>query len=87
MHAMLPQVHASKTRLSKQLEPDSFPLNYQTAMRVIRDAVSAVKPAPVVVAEGANTMDQARCAPNRRCMQQGGVALLVRLFARQCNTC
>ncbi|KAK9828489.1 hypothetical protein WJX72_000277 [[Myrmecia] bisecta] len=51
---------ASKAKLEQRLESDTFPLDYNTSMRVIRDAISAVTPAPVVVAEGANTMDSAR---------------------------
>ena len=43
-------------RLAKTTEP----LDYTTTLRIIRDAILAVKPAPVVVAEGANTMDNAR---------------------------
>ena len=40
---------------------EAFPLDYSTALRVIRDALLGIAPAPVVVSEGANTMDNARC--------------------------
>jgi hypothetical protein len=40
----------------------AFPLDYSTTLAVIREAISAVTPAPVVVSEGANTMDNARWA-------------------------
>ena len=39
---------------------EAYPLDYQTVMRVLRDALALVKPEPVVVSEGANTMDNAR---------------------------
>ena len=55
------QVAANKGKLAKRLAPDAFPLDYSTAMRVIRDAAAALSPAPVVSCEGANTMDNARC--------------------------
>lgn len=55
------QVAANKGKLAKRLAPDAFPLDYSTAMRVIRDAAAALSPAPVISCEGANTMDNARC--------------------------
>ncbi len=51
---------SAKAKLEKSLGGDAFPLDYSTSMRVIRDALAAVSPAPVVVSEGANTMDNAR---------------------------
>ena len=54
------QVTSAKAKLEKSVSGDAFPLDYSTSMRVIRDALHAVTPAPVVVSEGANTMDNAR---------------------------
>lgn len=56
------QAAAAHRKLEARLAAEAYPLDYSTAMRVIRDALAAVTPAPVVVAEGANTMDNARCA-------------------------
>ena len=55
------QAAGSKAKLEKRLEPTAYPLDFSTALRVVRDALSAIRPAPVVVSEGANTMDNARC--------------------------
>ena len=52
---------ANKEKLAARLAPDAFPLDYSTALRVIRDAAARLTPAPVVSCEGANTMDNARC--------------------------
>ena len=57
------QVAANKEKLAARLAPDAFPLDYSTALRVIRDAAAQLTPAPVVSCEGANTMDNARCGP------------------------
>ena len=54
------QVHSAKAKLARRLQPDAQPLDYSTSMRVIRDALRPIRPHPVVVSEGANTMDQAR---------------------------
>lgn len=54
------KVHASKEKLELKLAHTAHPLNYLTTLRVIRDTINAQPRAPVVVAEGANTMDQAR---------------------------
>jgi len=63
------KARASKEKLELKLANTAYPLNYQTTLRVIRDAINAIKAtesidathmAPVVVSEGANTMDQAR---------------------------
>jgi 2-hydroxyacyl-CoA lyase 1 len=40
--------------------PPGAPLDYAAALRVIRAALDGLDPPPAVVAEGANTMDQAR---------------------------
>uniref|UniRef100_A0A1S4DMW1 2-hydroxyacyl-CoA lyase n=2 Tax=Nicotiana TaxID=4085 RepID=A0A1S4DMW1_TOBAC len=54
----------SKENVSKmeaQLAKDVVPFNFMTPMRIIRDAILQVgSPAPVVVSEGANTMDVGR---------------------------
>ncbi|KAF8376699.1 hypothetical protein HHK36_031633 [Tetracentron sinense] len=43
------------------LAKDVVPFNFLTPMRIIRDAISAVgSPAPILVSEGANTMDVGR---------------------------
>jgi len=56
------QAAAAHRKLAARMAAEAYPLDYSTAMRVIRDALAAVSPAPVVIAEGANTMDNARCA-------------------------
>ncbi|KAL7131622.1 hypothetical protein ABFS83_12G016700 [Erythranthe nasuta] len=48
-------------RMEVQLSKDVVPFNFTTPMRIIRDAISGVgSPAPIVVSEGANTMDVGR---------------------------
>ncbi|KAL4178676.1 hypothetical protein AMTRI_Chr13g116280 [Amborella trichopoda] len=48
-------------RMEMQLQKDVVPLNFMTPLRIIRDAIIAEgSPAPVVVSEGANTMDLGR---------------------------
>ncbi|DBA69706.1 hypothetical protein WJX79_006063 [Trebouxia sp. C0005] len=59
-HQLAEKVASAKAKLEKSLGGDAFPLDYSTSLRVIRDALAAVSPAPVVVSEGANTMDNAR---------------------------
>lgn len=54
------QVHGAKAKLAKRLQPNASPLDYSTTLRVVRDALRPIRPHPVVVSEGANTMDQAR---------------------------
>ena len=53
---------SAKAKLEKSVSGDAFPLDYSTSMRVIRDALHGVSPPPVVISEGANTMDNARCS-------------------------
>ncbi|KAG7550968.1 thiamine diphosphate-binding fold [Arabidopsis thaliana x Arabidopsis arenosa] len=48
-------------KMEAQLAKDVVPFNFLTPMRIIRDAILAVEgPSPVVVSEGANTMDVGR---------------------------
>ncbi|KQK03262.1 2-hydroxyacyl-CoA lyase [Brachypodium distachyon] len=48
-------------KMEAQLVKDVVPFNFMTPMRIIRDAILAEgSPAPVVVSEGANTMDVGR---------------------------
>lgn len=48
-------------KMEGQLVKDVVPFNFMTPMRIIRDAIAALgSPAPVVVSEGANTMDVGR---------------------------
>ncbi|KAK4410144.1 2-hydroxyacyl-CoA lyase [Sesamum angolense] len=48
-------------KMEAQLVKDVVPFNFMTPMRIIRDAILGVgSPAPVVVSEGANTMDIGR---------------------------
>jgi hypothetical protein len=54
------QAQAARAKLEARLAPEAFPLDYSTCLRVVRDALAAVTPPPVVVSEGANTMDNAR---------------------------
>ena len=81
------QAGAAHRKLAARLAADAYPLDYATAMRVIRDALAAVTPAPVVVAEGANTMDNARCA-RLPCSAQAHATVSCRkpVFARQVVT-
>ena len=49
------------SRMEAQLAKDVVPFNFLTPMRIIRDAILKVgSPAPVLVSEGANTMDVGR---------------------------
>lgn len=49
------------SKLEAQLAKDVVPFNFMTPMRIIRDAILALgSPAPIVVSEGANTMDVGR---------------------------
>uniref|UniRef100_A0A7N0V834 2-hydroxyacyl-CoA lyase n=1 Tax=Kalanchoe fedtschenkoi TaxID=63787 RepID=A0A7N0V834_KALFE len=48
-------------KMEAQLTKNVVPFNFFTPMRIIRDAVAALgSPAPVIVSEGANTMDVGR---------------------------
>ncbi|KAL0431362.1 UNVERIFIED_CONTAM: 2-hydroxyacyl-CoA lyase [Sesamum radiatum] len=48
-------------KMEVQLVKDVVPFNFMTPMRIIRDAILGVgSPAPIVVSEGANTMDIGR---------------------------
>ncbi|EMS45721.1 2-hydroxyacyl-CoA lyase [Triticum urartu] len=48
-------------KMEAQLVKDVVPFNFMTPMRIIRDAILAEgSPAPIVVSEGANTMDVGR---------------------------
>ncbi|XP_068637990.1 2-hydroxyacyl-CoA lyase [Aristolochia californica] len=48
-------------RMEVQLAKDVVPFNFLTPMRIIRDAIlSAGSPSPILVSEGANTMDVGR---------------------------
>jgi hypothetical protein len=51
-----------QTLVPTPLQKVAFPLDYSTTLSVIREAITAASPAPVVVSEGANTMDNARWA-------------------------
>ena len=54
------QAAAAKQKLEARLAREAFPLDYSTTLRVVRDALLGISPAPVVISEGANTMDNAR---------------------------
>lgn len=48
-------------KMEVQLAKDVVPFNFMTPMRIIRDAILGVgSPAPILVSEGANTMDVGR---------------------------
>lgn len=54
------KVAGAREKLTARLAATAFPLNYYTALRVVRDEVNRLAVPPVVVSEGANTMDNAR---------------------------
>ena len=54
------KVRIAKEKLEAKLSSTAHPLDYKTTLRVIRMQINAINPAPIVVSEGANTMDQAR---------------------------
>lgn len=55
------KVQTNVTRMAPSLNKDVVPFNFLTPMRIIRDAILAVgSPAPILVSEGANTMDVGR---------------------------
>ena len=56
------QVSSARASMTKRLSGNASPLDYSTALRIVRDALRPIRPHPVVVSEGANTMDQARCS-------------------------
>lgn len=61
VEAISKKVKDNVAKMEPQLAKDVVPFNFLTPMRIIRDAIAAVgSPAPVVVSEGANTMDVGR---------------------------
>lgn len=55
------KVQANVQKMAGPLNKDVVPFNFLTPMRIIRDAILAVgSPAPILVSEGANTMDVGR---------------------------
>jgi len=57
---IIAKVRGAKEKLDAKLSVTAHPLDYKTTLRVIRSQINAIEPPPVVVSEGANTMDQAR---------------------------
>lgn len=61
VEAVSKKVKDNVLRMEAQLAKDVVPFNFLTPMRIIRDAILGLgSPAPVVVSEGANTMDVGR---------------------------
>lgn len=61
VEAISKKVKDNVLRMEAQLAKDVVPFNFFTPLRIIRDAILGVgSPAPVLVSEGANTMDMAR---------------------------
>ncbi|XWS75518.1 hypothetical protein CRYUN_Cryun01aG0096400 [Craigia yunnanensis] len=61
VEAVSKKVKDNVSRMETQLAKDVVPFNFLTPMRIIRDAILGLgSPAPVVVSEGANTMDVGR---------------------------
>ncbi|OMP06688.1 hypothetical protein CCACVL1_01469 [Corchorus capsularis] len=61
VEAVSKKVKDNVSRMEAQLAKDVVPFNFLTPMRIIRDAILGLgSPAPVVVSEGANTMDVGR---------------------------
>eukprot|EP00897_Mesotaenium_endlicherianum_P001322 jgi/Mesen1/1217/ME000129S00316 len=55
------KVRVNAERMAASLARDVVPLNFQCSLRIIRDAIAAVgSPSPILVSEGANTMDVGR---------------------------
>ncbi|XP_075514789.1 2-hydroxyacyl-CoA lyase-like [Primulina tabacum] len=55
------KVKDNVAKMEAQLVKDVVPFNFMTPMRIIRDAISGMgSPAPILVSEGANTMDVGR---------------------------
>ncbi|XP_044505838.1 2-hydroxyacyl-CoA lyase-like [Mangifera indica] len=61
VEAISKKVKDNVSRMEAQLAKDVSPFNFLTPMRIIRDAILAAgSPAPILVSEGANTMDVGR---------------------------
>uniref|UniRef100_J3L0B3 2-hydroxyacyl-CoA lyase n=2 Tax=Oryza brachyantha TaxID=4533 RepID=J3L0B3_ORYBR len=61
IEAITKKAKGNVLKMEAQLAKDVMPFNFLTPMRIIRDAILAEgSPAPIVVSEGANTMDVGR---------------------------
>ncbi|XP_061337364.1 2-hydroxyacyl-CoA lyase [Gastrolobium bilobum] len=61
VQAISNKVKDNVSKMEAQLAKDVVPFNFLTPMRIIRDAILGLgSPAPVLVSEGANTMDVGR---------------------------
>ncbi|XP_076952644.1 2-hydroxyacyl-CoA lyase-like [Bidens hawaiensis] len=61
VEAITNKVRENVSRMEAQLAKDVVPFNFLTPMRIIRDAIIGLgSPAPILVSEGANTMDVGR---------------------------
>lgn len=61
VEAISKKARENVVRMEAQLSKDVVPFNFMTPMRIIRDAILGMgSPAPIVVSEGANTMDVGR---------------------------
>ncbi|KAF9683949.1 hypothetical protein SADUNF_Sadunf04G0067000 [Salix dunnii] len=61
LEAITKKTKENVSRMEAQLAKDVVPFNFLTPMRIIRNAILEVgSPAPVLVSEGANTMDVGR---------------------------
>ncbi|GAQ80211.1 pyruvate decarboxylase family protein [Klebsormidium nitens] len=60
------KAEANGKRLAESLAKDVVPMNFQCSMRVVRDELAKVEgPHPILVSEGANTMDVGRTVLNQ----------------------
>ncbi|PSC68564.1 2-hydroxyacyl-lyase [Micractinium conductrix] len=58
--ALQERADGARAKLAAKMQRTTFPLDYHTTLRVVRDEINRLPLPPIVVAEGANTMDQAR---------------------------
>ncbi|GBG84847.1 hypothetical protein CBR_g39223 [Chara braunii] len=59
--AIQEKARANMGKMQRTLSKDVFPMNFHCSLRVIRDAIKSLgAPEPIIISEGANTMDVSR---------------------------
>lgn len=67
LHSPQAKAKENEEKLRARLSKDKVPLDFHCSLRIIRDAIESLgSPAPILVSEGANTMDLGRLILEQR---------------------